>query len=258
YGCKVIHGIVDSMWLQDNRGRSREEFERVTKKIAEKITKETRIPMSWDGMFNIIAFLPSQAEPDVPTLNHYWGIKKDGSIKVRGIEIRRRDIPMIIKKAQKEFINIFQNVDSTKEFMERIPEAKKLFLNYVEKINSGNVTKEELTIRQHISRRPSQYKVNSYQSVAAKQAERSGLVMTPGKNVRYIILNADADADFPQNKVVLSALYNKKRHKYDKEKYIELLKRAFENIFPFNFPDLEDLIEKHRSNSIQKKINCFL
>ncbi|MEJ2279107.1 MAG: DNA polymerase domain-containing protein [Candidatus Lokiarchaeota archaeon] len=257
HGCKIIHGIVDSMWLQDTEGRNEEEFEKVTKKIAEEITEETNIPMSWDGIFNTITFLPSQVEPDIPTLNHYWGIKKDGQIKVRGIEIRRRDIPKIVKKAQEDFINVFQNINSKEDFMKKIPEVKALFLRYVEKINDGNVTKEELTIRQHISRRPSQYKVNSYQSVAAKQAENSGLVMAPGKNIRYIILNADANPDFPQKKVILSAHYDKKVHKYDKEKYIELLKRAFENIFPFEIPDIDSLIKKYRNNSIQKTIGTF-
>ncbi|MBD3256457.1 MAG: hypothetical protein GF383_15270, partial [Candidatus Lokiarchaeota archaeon] len=108
YGCRIIHGIVDSLWLQDTKSRSPEEFEHVTRIIADKITEETRIPMSWDGRFNLIAFLPSRIEPDVPTLNHYWGIKNNGEVKVRGIEIRRRDAPQIVKNAQRAFINVFQ------------------------------------------------------------------------------------------------------------------------------------------------------
>jgi len=64
------------------------------------------------------------------------------------------------------------------------------------------VTKEELTIRQRVSRKPSQYKVNSYQAVAARQLERTGVIVFPGKNVRYIILNPEADPDFPEKKVI--------------------------------------------------------
>ena len=259
YGCRVVHGIVDSMWLQDTLGRSPEEFERVTKKIAKKITEETNIPMSWDGRFNIIVFLPSQAEPDIPALSHYWGIKTDGETKVRGIEVRRRDIPKIIKEAQYAFIDIFKGATSVKEFMEKIPKAMKILFEYADKIESGSVSKEELTIRQRISRTPSKYKVNSYQAVAAKQLERSGVVASPGKNVRYIILNAEADPDFPEKKVILSDWYNKKKHQYDKKKYIELLRRAFENIFPFEFPELEELM-KSRVNrkSCQKDLSCYL
>jgi len=258
-GCKIIHGIVDSMWLQDTKGRSSEDFEEVTKKIAEDITVQTSIHMSWDGKFDVILFLPSRAEPNVPALSHYWGIKSDGDIKVRGIEVRRRDIPKIIKDAQYAFIDIFKGVKTVKEFKNRIPEAKKLLLHYVDKIEAGNISKEELTIKQRISRKPSQYKVNSYQAVAARQLERSGIMATPGKNVFYIILNADADPRFPEQKIILSDLYDEKRHHYDKKKYVELLRRAFENLFPFEFPELEESLKsKLNRNSTQKDLACYL
>ena len=142
--------------------------------------------------------------------------------------------------------------------MEKIPEAKKKLFEFVERIHSGKVSRDELTIKQKISRSPNQYKVNSYQAVAARQLERSGVVASAGKNVRYIILNADADPDFPEKKVILSDLYDEKRHEYDRKKYVELLKRAFENIFPFKFPELEALLKLDFNNkSIQKDLLCF-
>ncbi len=259
HGCKVIHGIVDSIWLKDTKSRSPEEFEAETKKIAEEITEQVGIPMSWDGKYNFIVFLPSRAEPDIPALSHYWGIKSDGEIKVRGIEVRRRDAPKIVKDAQYAFIDVFQGAKTVEEFMRRIPKVKKMLYRYVDKIEMGEVLREELTIRQRVSRKPSQYKVNSYQAVAARQLERSGVVVTPGKNVRYIILNADADPAFPEKKVILSDLYDEKKHQYDKKKYIELLKRAFENIFPFKFPELEELLKSDiMRKSNQKDLSCYI
>jgi DNA polymerase elongation subunit (family B) len=261
YGCKVIHGIVDSMWLQDTENRSPEEFEKVTKKLAQEITAETRIPMSWDGRYNVIVFLPSRAEPDVPALSHYWGIKSDNEIKVRGIEVRRRDIPKIVKNAQYAFIDVFKGARSVEEFERRIPKARDLFNQYVDQIEQGNVSKEDLTIRQRISRKPSKYKVNSYQAVAARQMEYSGVVASAGKNVRYIILDANADPAFPERKVILSELYDEKRHQYDKQKYVDILKRAFENLFPIEFPELEEYM-KHKNQtdrkSVQKDLSCYL
>jgi len=223
------------------------------------ITEATNIPMSWDGMFNIIVFLPSRAIPDVPTLSHYWGIKNDGEVKVRGIEVRRRDIPKIVKDAQYAFIDVFQGVTSVEEFMEKLPEAKQRLYDYVDRIESGKVSREELTIKQRISRRPDQYKVNSYQAIAARQLERSGVIVSAGKNVFYIILNANADPQFPEKKVILSDLYDEKKHQYDKKKYIELLKRAFENIFPLEFPELEELLKSDfNRKSVQKNLSCFV
>lgn len=258
YECKIVHGIVDSMWLKDTKNRNPKEFDQVTKRIAQEITDQTGIPMSWEGRFNIIVFLPSRAEPDVPALSHYWGIKSNRETKVRGIEVRRRDIPKIVKDAQYAFIDVFQGAKTVEEFMERIPKAKKLLFHYAERIEKGNISKEELSIRQRISRRPSQYKVNSYQAVAAKQLERSGVVASAGKNVRYIITNAEADPQFPEKKVLLSDFYDEKRDKYDKEKYIELLKRSFENLLPFEFPELEHLLKSdYNRRSVQKDLLCF-
>ncbi len=244
-GCKVIHGIVDSIWLQDTKGRTPEEFERVTKKVAQEITEQTKIPMSWDGRFDCIVFLPSRAERDIPALSHYWGVKSNGEIKVRGIEVRRRDAPKIVKDAQFAWIDVFKGATTKEKFVNRIPRAKELLYEYIDRIESGKVSRDELTIRQRISRSPSKYKVNSYQAVAARQLERSGVVVSAGKNVRYIILNSEADPDFPEKKVILSELYNEKHHAYDKKKYIELLKRAFENLFPFEFPELEELVKSN-------------
>ena len=259
HGCKIVHGIVDSIWLKDIQNRTPEEFEEVTKQIANEISQTTGIPMSWDGRYNVIAFLPSRAEPDIPALSHYWGIKSNGEVKVRGIEIRRRDAPKIVKDAQYAFIDIFKGATTVDEFMRRIPKVKNLFYRYIDKIETGKISRDELTIRQRISRTPKKYKVNSYQAVAARQLERSGVVVSPGKNVRYIILNAEADPDFPERKVILSHLYDNKKHQYDKKKYVELLKRAFENIFPFEFPELEESIKSNvlrRYN--QKNLASFL
>jgi len=259
HGCKIIHGIVDSIWLKDTENRTPEAFEEVTKEVANEITKSVGIPMSWDGRYNVISFLPSKAEPDIPALSHYWGIKSDGEVKVRGIEVRRRDIPKIVKDAQYAFIDTFQGATTTEEFMRRIPKAKSILYHYIDKIETGNVSRDELTIRQRVSRAPRKYKVNSYQAVAARQLERSGVVVTPGKNVRYIILNADANPKFPENKVILSNLYDERSHKYDKKKYVELLKRAFENIFPFEFPELEEMVKSAiMRNSNQKDLSCYI
>jgi DNA polymerase elongation subunit (family B) len=168
-------------------------------------------------------------------------------------------MPRIVKDAQYAFIDVFQGVETVDEFKKRIPDAKKKLYQYVERVYSGKVSRDELTIKQKISRSPNQYKVNSYQAVAARQLERSGVVASAGKNVRYIILNADADPNFPEKKVILSDLYDENKHEYDRKKYVELLKRAFENIFPFEFPELKELLTSdYNKKSLQKDLSCFI
>jgi hypothetical protein len=59
-------------------------------------------------------------------------------------------------------------------------------------------------------------------------------------------------------KFILSDLYDDKRHEYDRKKSVELLKRAFENIFPFEF-ELDDLLKSdYNKKSLQKDLSCFI
>ena len=63
----------------------------------------------------------------------------------------------------------------------------------------------------------------------------------------------------PEKKVILSELYDEKKHDYDRKKYIELLKRAFKSIFPLEFPELDDLLKSDfNRKSIQKDLSGFL
>lgn len=251
FGYEILHGIVDSLYIQNSKGVSPELFRKDCEDICKRIEEAVKIPIIIEGIYNFIVIMPSRANPRVPTLTHYWGIYDNGVPKYRGIDIRRRDTPKIVKSAQKEMIDVFLDVKTVDQFMAKVPEAKKVLDYYIEKIDTGKATVEELTVTIQVSRKPSQYKVKSYQAVAAHQKEKAGVPVSAGQKVQYIITNAEADPAKAYQKVILTELYDPKRHQYDKKKYSELLRRAFENIFPFEFPDLENNIEQR----FEKKTN---
>ena len=99
-GFEVIHGIVDSLWLK-KPDASLEDYENLCKAI----TKQTGIPISFEGRYKWIVFLPSKTHPRVGVLNRYYGVMEDGKIKVRGLEVRKRDTPRFVFDAQTEMIN---------------------------------------------------------------------------------------------------------------------------------------------------------
>ena len=70
-GFRVIHGIVDSLWLK-KKGASDEEYHELCRQIAE----ETKIPLSFEGRYNWIVSLPSRMHPNVGVLNRYYGVMK--------------------------------------------------------------------------------------------------------------------------------------------------------------------------------------
>ena len=259
YGYKIIHGIVDSLYIKNIKDASDEQFRKDCGEICKRIEEATKIPINVEGIYNFIVFMPSRANPKIPTLNHYWGIRMDGTTKLRGIDIRRRDTPKIVKEAQKAMINVFINTKTEQQFMAKIPEVKRVLYHYLDKIDSGNVTAEELSVTIRVSRKPSQYKVNSYQAVAANQKEKAGVPVSAGQKVKFIITNAEADPSSAYKKVILTELYDPKKHQYDKEKYKELLTRAFENILPFELPDLDNSINlRNEKKKFQETLLKFV
>ncbi|MHA1453248.1 MAG: DNA polymerase domain-containing protein, partial [Promethearchaeota archaeon] len=277
-GFSVLHGIVDSMWLQhkdhmaaivpdreDNRKpklinvkqfwkkpdptyleRELDSLNTRAKELIDRIQDKIKIPFLHEATYKFIVFLPSRIHPDVPVLNHYWGVTYDGKIKVRGIEIRRRDAPKIVKDFQQEIIDTVSSAESICEFMDFLSVAKQRYKEYCRRIDSGDVDPDELTIVNRISKRPGEYKVNSYQAIAAKQLKRMGVQIEPGQKVKYILRNASSKK--PDKRIVLRSEFERQNKMYDKEKYKELLKRAFENVIPFDYDTIADVVKDADGN----------
>ncbi|NHI94111.1 MAG: hypothetical protein EAX96_16595 [Candidatus Lokiarchaeota archaeon] len=227
YGLKILHGIVDSLWVKNKEDID----ENLFKKYCEDVERATRIPMNYEGNYKFIIFLPTQANQNIPTLNHYWGVYKNGSKKIRGLEVRRRDAPIFIKRAQDEMINYFaQHAKNKEEFLGLISRVRRKILNkYVQKIIDGDYNPKELLITTRITRYFDQYKNNSRQAIAAKQLYELGVKVHPGQQVRYLI--TDAKNEISSNRVLIEQLVTQSS-RCDKKEYIKLLKRAFRNLIP--------------------------
>jgi DNA polymerase I len=93
-GYEVLHGIIDSLWLKGT-GRNSRDHER----LRQAIQHETGMPLGLEGVYHWIVFLPRKAR-STGTLNHYYGLFEDGTLKIRGLELRRSDTPQLIRNAQ--------------------------------------------------------------------------------------------------------------------------------------------------------------
>lgn len=280
---RVIHGIVDSMWLQDldypvgivpdkeKNGSPKivgvthftkkqpppeilkaqlDNFNQKGKELAEKIRNDVDIPIKLDATYKFIVFLPSQAHADIPVLNHYWAVTYDNKVKVRGIELRRRDAPNIVKQCQKDLIDILSSVANIYEFMDKLPEAKRKLDEYYHRIDSGKVDANDLVIINRVSRKAGDYKVKSYQAVASERLLAKGIEIQPGQNVEYII--KDASSKNPNKRIILRSEFQQYNRTYDKNKYKELLQRGFRNIIPFDYDKIIDYNDANLGNSTKK------
>ena len=88
HGFRVIHGIVDSLWVK-KEGAKEDDYHA----LREEIEAETGFDLSFEGVYKWIAFLASKMNPGLPVANRYFGAYRSGELKMRGIEARRHDTP---------------------------------------------------------------------------------------------------------------------------------------------------------------------
>ncbi len=244
-GFNVIHGIVDSLWLKKENATSDEYIELCTK-----ISDEVGIPLDFEGFFKWIVFLPSKIHPNVPVLNRYYGAKKDGSIKVRGIEVRRRDTPRFIYEAQMEMINVLASADSERDFFEKIPEALKVIKCFRKKLLDGKVTVWDLIVKKRLSKAPEKYTQKVSQLIAAEQLLKEGIEVSAGKSVTFLFTSS---TNKRYNRRVRAKDLIEKGVTADVKKYLLLLYSAASNILsPFGYSekDICDYVRGFKKSEI--------
>ncbi len=222
-GFQVIHGIVDSLWLRKAKASDSEYHD-----LCHEIETNLDLPISFEGIYRWIVFLNSRINPNVPVLNRYYGVFRDGTMKVRGIDLRRHDTAGIIRDFQREILDILSRASNSIEVRELFPEALDLARKYVDLIRTGKAPAEKLVLERRLSKSPEEYTSLSHQAIAAQQLGKEGRYTHAGQNIRYIV-TADR-ATIKGNRAVPSELFEE-GFGYDTEAYVRLLVRSFVNLF---------------------------
>jgi DNA polymerase elongation subunit (family B) len=224
-GFTVIHGIVDSLWLK-REGATVHDYTALCREI----TDEIGVPLNFEGRYKWIVFLPSRVHPRIGVLNRYYGVMENGKVKVRGIEVRRRDTPRFVYDAQMGMVNVLAKADSAREFLERIPEALKVVKDYRQRLLNGEVPVWDLIVTKHLSKQPQKYKQHVSQVIAAEQLMREGAEVHAGKNIRFLF--TDAENKRYEHRVKAEQLIEKGVNA-DAKKYLLLLYASAANLLSF-------------------------
>lgn len=228
-GYRMLHALVDSMWLH-RPGTAREDYEA----LARAVECETGLPIFVEGFYDWIGFLPSRTHPGVGVPNRYLGRFDDGTTKVRGIEVRRSDLPALVERAQARMLEVLFGARTLAEVRAAVPRVLDILAETVVRLRGGEVRAADLAITTTISRTPDGYRSNAAVAVAARQMARAGVRLHPGERIQYII--TDAGARLPDDRVrplgLLGADWS-----YDVDYYTGLLLRATETILgPLGYP----------------------
>ena len=222
HGFRVLHAIVDSMYVQKPQA-AREDY----LALAEDIRERTGLPIALEAQYRYIVFLPSKQFANVPVPNRFFAVSEEAELKVRGLECRRHDTPPLVARMQKQALAILAEAHDGQSYCQKLEEARGVLERYLERLGSGMVAVEDLVISKRLTRPPRDYQKASLTAIAAQQLFGRGVQLRPGQTVEYVI--TDAASALPNDRVRAYALWEG-WHGYDRQKYRNLLLEAFHTL----------------------------
>lgn len=193
-GYRMLHAIVDSLWLV-KPGATRADYD----ELARAITKRTGLSIGVEGIYRWIGFLPSRVNPRMPVPNQFVGVFEHGPMKVHGVEIRRSDAPLLVKRAQAEVLRCLSRADTLASLRQQVIPALEIVRSYRRYLQDGHATAEELVITKSLSKDPRAYHHRTLTAIAAQELLARGVPLQAGDTIHYII--TDADAAYPPDRV---------------------------------------------------------
>jgi DNA polymerase-2 len=180
-GYRVPYLYVDGLWVQ-KQGLSEEDIDRL---LAE-ITERTGLPIALEGIYHWVAFLPSRVDGRVPVANRYFGVFRDGRIKMRGIETRRRDTCPWIAAVQERIIGEIASLRDAARFASLLPVLVAGIQKDSRDLYARRISLKDLIITQTLSRELDAYRVPSPAARAARQLASIGKETRPGQPIRFL------------------------------------------------------------------------
>jgi DNA polymerase I len=238
YGFEIIHGIVDSIWIKRNSIKSVNGFNNYKsyENLKKEIEDKTGFSISFEGKYKWIVFDCSKEDDsnDLPALNRYFGVFKDGNtIKTRGIEARRHDTPPLFAKFQEELLQKMSYADSIDDVKIMMPLLEEIYKNYIDLIYYKKVHFSELVFTKRISKDSDEYsKRNTIESCVINLLSNNGKSLYAGQEIKYIITGFD-NKNNPKRAIPIELLEQDSSPNYDTTRYCKLLYDCYNSIVKY-------------------------
>ncbi len=247
-GYSVVHGIVDCLWLKKEGATERD-----YSSLCDVMKEEIGVTMSLEGIYKWILFPASRMDREIPTANRYVGTYTNGEVKVRGLEVRRGDIPLFTRKVQGEILEIMSKASGIDELKGLIPEIMERVRYHLEILGSGRVPPLELVVRHTISKEADEYENNSMQAVVSRAMAEAGVALKPGETAEYIIIDHTGKKDPVKAKPFI---FYRPEDGYDVEKYTEITMKSVEVLLePLGYEiETQRVKKRRRRKDLQREI----
>jgi DNA polymerase-2 len=254
-GFTLVHGIIDCLWLKKPGAD-----ERAYDALCREIHARVGIEISLEGIYDWILFPASKQYPDTTTATRYVGWYRHGELKARGIELRRRDTPELIKNMQAAVLETMSLARNVQELKHLLPELLEIARGYVALLKQGKANPRDLVMRRHITKDPGEYTNNRVSAVVSALIQQLGVSLSAGECIEFIMI--DQSGKNRPEKAKPLALYAFEDG-YDIEKYCELALKALETLlepFGYSYEKLQDVfgLSKKRMTKPTQSIQTSL
>jgi len=228
-GCQVLHMYVDALWVKQREGQISAETAR---QLTAKITTRTGMPIAVEGVYRWIVFLPSRLDSRIPVPNRYFGVFEDGTVKARGIEMRRHDTPPFIAAAQRRALELLAALPAGQSLQSALSTVIAIWRESVANLRERKISPEKLLVHLRVSRGIEEYRNPSAAARALAQLAHAGKQRRPGQRIALIYTRGDPGVhawDLPDPLDPAAV---------DIQRYEELLVRAADTILrPLGVPE---------------------
>jgi len=241
-GWRVVHGIVDSIWVTpdpDVDDNEREPLETV----AGEITETVGIRLEYEAEYEWVAFVP-QRESDAGALTKYFGkVVGEDEFKIRGIEARQRSTPKFVEDVQRDCLEILGRTQSPDAVISRLERA-------ISDLHAGDVDPGRLVERNRVSKSVEAYTQYTQNVAALERARDQDLGVHPGQDIEYVVVD---DKKSSRDRVALAL---EEPGQYDPSYYeTELVRAVVSIISPLGW-DRSD-IRQQLTDTRTTKITSF-
>jgi DNA polymerase-2 len=217
---KVLHAIVDSIWVQKKNSNTDITIDRY-ESLKKAIENKTGFDISLEGVYKWIAFVPSKSNSMVGVPNRYFGVFEDGTLKLRGIEARRHDTPVFFSNYQQLILNVLSEASNISEVKMMFPKIKKIFESHLKLLKERNVSLTDLVFTKRVSKNYDEYEDrDTVENNALLDLSGGGKPLRAGEILKYVV--TDYYRRHSKKRSIPIELANS-RTKYDVKRYCEIL-----------------------------------
>jgi DNA polymerase elongation subunit (family B) len=219
-GFEVIYLDTDSVFVK-KQDSELDDFRR----LRDRIERETGFEISVAHRFRYLVLLPQEADPQIEAARRFYGKLVDGGVYYRGIELRRHDYPVFLKRFQQGLLAIILEAETARDILgERLEAAVEYSKETLERVLSGSIPIKELSIEKILRMPIERYRSLFSHVIAAVQLQQKQKPVKAGDPVEYVYV--DCEEVNPMKRVAPLEYADA----YDAEKYGEMLLDVAESV----------------------------